>query len=488
MSATVVAATGRTTPLPRRDHRATLCALSVSAIAYGLLQCFAIPALPQIQRELHASANSVSWVLTAFLLTASVATPILGRLGDMYGKARVMLVALGLLAAGTFVSAIATAMPLFLAGRAVQGVSAGVFPLALGIIRDEFPPGKAAWGMGLYASLLGVGSGIGLVLAGPIVDGLGYHWLFWIPLLVTLLAALATWAFVPESPVRAPGRVDWLGGALLSGGLIAVLLAVSRTTSWGWASPQFAVLAALGVALLVAWVWSAARVAQPLVDMRMMRIRGVWTTDVVALLVGVGMYAAFILLPQYVQEPTSTGYGFGATVTQAGIYLLPMPVMLLVVGSLAGRVDHRIGARAALIASTVLSALGWAILIAAHDSPWEIYVSAGLIGAGNGLAFGAMPILITRSVSQGQTGVANGMNNVMRTIGGAVGGQIAATFLAHSAIGGHPGEHGYELAFLTGAVALGLAFVASVFVPRPPTGPPRAAAVQGAASRRARGR
>jgi MFS family permease len=452
-------------PIARGDHRVTLAALALSAIVYGLLQCFAIPALPEIERVLHASPNSASWVLTAFLISASVATPVLGRLGDMYGKERVLVIALLALCVGAAMSALAHSMSVLVAGRVLQGVSGGFFPLAFAIIRDEFPRDRVASGLGLMASLLGVGSGAGVVLAGPIVEGLGYQWLFWIPLIGAAVAAVATFALVPESPVKAGGRVDWIGGALMSLGLIALLLAVSRTTTWGWVSARTLGLAAVGLAGLVAWVAVDVRIRDPLVDMRMLRIRGVWTTNVVALLVGVGMFAAFILVPEFVQEPRSTGYGFGASITGGGIYLLPMTTMLLVVGSQAGRFERRIGPRATLIGAAVVSALAWLLLVVAHDQPWQIYLASGLVGIGNGLAFSAMPILITASVRQDETGVANGMNNVMRTIGGAIGGQIAATFLAHDLVRGMPAEHGYQLAFLMGAVALLVAVAVSLAVP-----------------------
>ena len=451
--------------LRRGNYRLTLFALSLGAIAYGLLQCFAIPALPEIQRELSASANSVSWVLTSFLISASVATPILGRLGDMYGKERMVLITLGILAAGTTVSALAGSMTVLLVGRALQGVSGGLFPLAFAIIRDEFPAEHVAGGLGLMSSLLGIGSAAGLVLAGPIVSGLGYHWLFWIPLMVVVVAAAATWLLVPESPVKTRGRIDWRGAALLSGGLVAVLLAVSRTTAWGWTSARTLGLAVTGVVLLAAWVAVERAHPDPLVDIRMLRRRAMWTANLVTALLGVGMYAAFILLPQYVQEPRSTGFGFGASITEAGLYILAMPVMLLLTGSQAAWFDRHLGPRRSLILATVLASGCWALLAVAHDKGWEIAVAAGLAGAGNGIALATLPILITRVVPQEQTGVANGMNNVMRTLGGAVGGQIAATLLAHSLIAGHPSEHGYTLAFAMGAVALALAFAASFAIP-----------------------
>lgn len=452
--------------LRRENRRYTLPVLSLSAIVYGLLQCFAIPALPEIQRRMHASPNAVSWVMTAFLIAAAVTTPFIGRLGDMYGKQRVLVLVLGVLVLGTLVSALANSIGVLVAGRALQGVSGGLFPLGFGIIRDGFPADMVARGVALLSSCLGIGSAIGLVLAGPIVSGLGYRWLFWIPLVIAAAAAITTRLFVPESVVKSGGRVDWIGAALLSGGLVAGLVGISRTSVSGWISWPTACTLAVGAGLLGLLVIVERNRPAPLIDMTVLRGRAVWPVNVAALLLGVGMYAAFILLPQYVQEPRSTGYGFGATVTQAGIYILPMPVMLMVTGTRTAWLTHRYGGRLTLVAAVVLCSASWLVVAVAHSSPWQIGLSAGLCGAGNGIALAVLPILITANVGSSQTGVANGLNNLMRLLGGAVGGQVAATLLASSVIRGQPSEHGYTLAFAMGAATLLLALLPALAIPR----------------------
>lgn len=432
----------------RQHPNVTLTVLALGGIAYALLQSLVAPALPDIQHSLHTSETAVGWILTAYLLSASVATPIAGRLGDMHGKERVLIVVLVLLAVGTLISAVADSIGTMVAGRVIQGAGGGIFPLAFAIVRDEFPPARVAGGIGLMSALLGIGGGLGVVLSGVIVDGLSYHWLFWFPLVAIVGAAIATWRFVPESPVKVPGRVNWLTTALMSTGLTAVLLAVSQAGEWGWGSPKTVGLAAFGLAVIVAWVAAELRSREPLVDMRMMAIRGVWTTNLVAFLLGVGMYSSFILLPQFVQAPTFTGYGFGASVTEAGLFLLPATMAILVVGQLAGRLEHRFGSKPPLIWGAIFAALSFILLCVAHSTPWEIYVSSGLLGVGIGLSFAAMANLIVQNVPQEQTGVATGMNTVTRTLGGAFGGQVAATLLAANlGIGDYPTEHGFALAF-----------------------------------------
>lgn len=448
------------------SHRLTLAVLSLGGIAYALLQSLVLPALPDIQDSLHVSEASVSWVLTAYLLSASVATPIAGRLGDMYGKQRVLIFVLGLLALGTLVSAVASSMGLLIAGRVIQGAGGGIFPLGFSIIRDEFPPERVAGGIGLMSSLLGIGGGAGVVLAGVVVGHLSYHWLFWLPLVAIVAAALATHRFVPESPIKASGHVNWLAAGLMSTGLVLVLLAITEATAWGWGSPKTIGMTVAGLIVVGVWVRVELRSREPLVDMAMMRIRGVWTTNLVALLVGVGMYSAFILLPQYVQEPADTGYGFGASVIAAGLFLAPSTVMMVLVGQLAGRLEHRFGSRLPLLAGAAFAASSFVLVTVARSQPWEIYVASTLLGIGIALAFAAMANLIVENVRQDQTGVATGMNTVMRTIGGAFGGQLAATLLAANlGASGLPTARGYTLAFAMCAVALLAAVAVGLAIP-----------------------
>ncbi len=452
----------------RRPHfQVTFTLLAVAGVAYALVQSLVAPALPDIQHALHTSVNSVSWVLTAYLLSASIATPLIGRLGDMHGKERLLVIVLVIFCVGTAISAVATSLTVMLIGRVAQGAAGGIFPLAFGIIRDEFPRERVAGAVGLMSALIGVGGGAGVVLAGPIVDHLSFHYLFWLPLIVLVPATIAVYLFVPESPVRVPGRVNWPGAALMSLGLGCVLVAVSESTVWHWLSVRTLGLLAVGVGLLVAWVWSEARSDEPLVDMRMMRIRGVWTTNAVAFLLGFGMYSSFILVPEYVETPGRSGYGFGASVTGAGLFLLPSTIAMLVFGAQTGRLERRFGSKPPLLAGAVVTTVAYAMLAFARGSRWEVYVATTLLGAGIGLAFAAMVNLIIENVGPGETGIATGMNTVTRTVGGAFGGSATASILA-STVGadGYASAHGFTAAFGACAAALALGAVVGIAIPQ----------------------
>jgi EmrB/QacA subfamily drug resistance transporter len=451
----------------RQHYGLTLAVLATAALSFALLQTMVVPALPAIQHEFGASPSTVSWVMTIYLLTASVATPIFGRMGDMFGKERLLVIVLLVLAAGTVVSAVSGSLAVLIAGRAIQGAGGAIFPLAFGIIRDEFPRERVGAGIGLISATFGIGGGAGLVLSGLIVDNLSYAWIFWLALVVILGAVVATFLFVPESPVKSPAKIDWGGAVLMAVGLSAVLLAVSEGNGWGWGSWRVLGLIVVGLAVLAAWARFELRVPQPMVDMHMMRLRGVWTTNVTALLVGFGMFGSFLLVPQLVQLPVSTGIGFGATVTQAGLYLLPSSVVMLFAGPAAGWLGARVGMRLPLLVGIALVGLGFVQLAVLHGEPWHVYVNSVLTGAGIGLSFASMATLVVDAVPQTQTGVATGMNTIMRSVGGALGAQIAASIVAaHVGAGGLPAESGFVLAFVISAGALALAFAAALLIPR----------------------
>ena len=451
----------------RRTHYwLTFAVLAVAVSSYSLMQSLTIPVLSEIERELNTDQNTVTWVLTAYLLSASVFTPIMGRLGDAFGKERLLVLSLVALAAGSLLAALATSIGVLIVARIIQGVGGGVLPLAFGIIRDEFPHHKVGGAVSVVSSLLAVGFGAGIVLAGPIVSGLGYHWLFWLPFIVTSIAAVASIVFVPESPVRTPGRISVLPAVLLSSWLVALLLALSEAPKWGWGSGRTIGLLVLAVVLVVAWIRVEQRADVPLIDMHMMRLPGVWTTNLVALLVGVGMYASFGFTPQFIQTPSASGYGFGSSVTESGLLMLPSAVATFVTGLVAASIARRIGPKVVVVFGSALAAGGMFMLAFFHDTKAEIAVSNAITGVGIGLAFACLAGLIVGAVPPEQTGVASGMNANIRTIGGSVGTAVMASIVtAHFLPSGFPEEIGYTAGFAVLGGALLLAAVAGLAIP-----------------------
>jgi EmrB/QacA subfamily drug resistance transporter len=445
----------------------TLATLGLAATSFSVMQSMVIPVLPTIQHELDTSENAVTWVLTGYLLSASVATPILGRLGDLRGKERVLVGVLITLAIGTLLAALAPTLALLVGARIVQGVGGALFPLAFGIIRDEFPEETVAGAIGFIAATLAVGGGLGIVLAGQIADHLDYHWLFWCGLPLILVAALAAYLFIPESPVRSPGRISWLGALWLSSWLVLLLLGVTEGSHLGWRSVIVLGLFGLATAAFVVWFLTERASANPLVDVRLMVQPAVWRTNLVALLFGFVLYASIQLTPLLLQTPTSTGYGFGASVAESGLLLLPQTTMVFLLGLLAGRISADMGSIRAMLLGSVLAAVAFVDIAIAHEHFWQPVVSSTVLGAGIGLTFSAMPNVIVEAVPPEQTGVATGMNANLRTIGGAIGGQVTASVLAASTVAGaYPANAGFTTSFSMLAVLALVSAVVAALIPR----------------------
>jgi EmrB/QacA subfamily drug resistance transporter len=454
--------------MEQRSHPTlTVAMLATAGMAYTVMAPAVNPALPTIQRDLHASETGITFLLTGYLLSASVGTGILGRLGDMLGKKRVLVWTMMILAAGTLLAGLAYSLPVLIAARVIQGVGGGIFPLSFGIIRDELPRERVPGAIGLLSSMLSIGGSIGLVIGGLVVEHLGWHALFWVPLAVTLVGLVVIWRWIPESPVRAPGRINWTAAALMSAGIATLLIGISKATDWGWGSPKTLGLIGIGLALCALWVRVESRSDEPLIDMQMMRLRGIWTINVVSFLLGAGMYALFFVLPQFLQQPESTGYGFGASIVQSGLYVTPTTIGVLLTGTSAGWVARRFGSRWATIVGSALGCVSLTLITVRHDSPWEVLLSMGIFGLGIGLSFAALGNLVVEAVDPHQTGAAGGMNTVLRLMGGAIGGQIAATFIAAN-IGedGHPELAGFVHSWALQALFLFVATLAALLVPR----------------------
>ncbi|WP_034509042.1 MFS transporter [Blastococcus sp. URHD0036] len=451
---------------PRARYQVTYAVLALGVVAFVLQQGLVAPVLSTLQRELGTTQADIAWVLTANFLATAVATPILGRLGDMVGKKRIFVLALGLVALGSLLAALATALPLMIAARLLQGCGGGVLPLAFGMIRDEFPSHRVPGAVGTISSLMAVGSALGVVLAGPIVDTLGYHGLFWVPLVLVVIAAVAAHFVIPESRSRPGGTLNPLAAVLLSAWLVCLLLAISQAPKWGWSSPTVVGLLVAAVVLLALWVTVESRARQPLVDMRMMRVRGVWTANVVGFLFGAAMYSGFAFIPQFLQTPVISGYGLGASITVSGLVLLPQSAASFSTGLASGRLARRFGSKNLLMAGALSTAVGFALIAFVNDSLWEVSLICVLMGIGFGLAFSAMANLVVAAVPPTQTGVASGMNTNIRTIGGSIGTAVlAGVVTAGATASGLPQESGYQAAFLLASGGLLLAAVAGLLIP-----------------------
>jgi EmrB/QacA subfamily drug resistance transporter len=450
----------------RSNYWLTFAVLAAATASFSLLQSLLNPVLPTIQHDLHTTQSAVTWVITGWLLSAAIATPLLGRAGDMIGKRRALLIVLGAVIIGDLLAALAPTLGILIVARLIQGLGGAIFPLAFGIVRDEFPARRVSSAVGAISAIIAVGGGLGVVLAGPIVGALGWRWLFWIPMAVTAVVGIFAAVIVPESPSRPGGRVNLGGAALLAGWLVAVLLPLSEANTWGWSSPLTIGLFVLAAVLIAVWIRVEYVSANPVIDMRMMRLPTIWTTNLVALLFGAGMFATYAFLPQFTQTPTSTGYGLGATVTESGLLLLPMLVTMAVTGFLSGPIAPYLSFRLQLALGSAVIAVAAILFVVLHSAPWEVALASGIFGLGLGIAYSAMSSLIVQGVPSHQTGAASGMSVNIRTIGGAIGTAVVSSIVTSSTDArGLPLESAYTTAFIVLAGFSMAAFVASFLVP-----------------------
>ena len=453
----------------RQHYNVTLGVLALAGLAYALQQTMILPALPSLQRDLHTSTAWATWLFTAFLLVSAVATPVLGKLGDQYGKERFLLVSLLVFFVGCVAAIFAWNIWSLIAFRAVQGFGGAVFPLSFAIVFDEFPAEKVGAGVGLVSAILGIGGGLGLVLSGALVDYASWRWLFIVGAVFVGVAAIGVWRFVPESPIKTPSKIDGVGAVLLSATLIALLLGMTEGPSWGWGSSRVTGLFVVSAVLAFLWVRTELRVEAPMVDIRMIMQHTVLFTNLTAIFTGFAMFGAFVLLPSFMQTHRggNVHYGFGLSPTATGLYLLPGGLLGFIAGPVAGRLGTRYGSRLPLILGMILAACGIASLALFHAHPLEISLGMVFIGIGVPFAFAAMAKLIVDAVRPSETGVATGMNTVMRTIGSVIGGQVGAAIVSADTIGGShvPAESAFVAAFwVSAAIAVVGAGLAS-FIP-----------------------
>lgn len=440
--------------------------LSLGGLSFAVLQSLVAPALGTIGTDLGVATTDASWILTAYLLAASVLTPIFARLGDMVGKRRIIIVVLVLLLLGTVLAALAPNLGVLIVARVLQGAAGAVMPLSIGIVRDELPKERVSVTIGLLSAIFGIGAGVGIVTAGPIVEALSWHWLFWLPAVLVAIALLGAIFGIPESPIKTPGRLDLVGTAVLSVGLVSLLLAIGEGQNWGWGDGKTVGLLVLGAVAVAAFVVIELRVEEPLIDVRLFAHRGVWTAHVVALAFGFAMFGTFILVPTLLQLPSALGYGFGKTVTEAGLYLLPTVVAMIVSGVVAGIVIRKVGPKLPMIAGAVSVIAAFVIPALGHAEEWQILVSGVLTGIGIGMALAATSNAIVESVPASQTGEAISANTVIRTIGSSIGTAVIAALLSSQITAqGAPTDAGFTVGFWASAAVGALALLAALVAP-----------------------
>jgi EmrB/QacA subfamily drug resistance transporter len=445
--------------------------LAFAGIVVALMQTLVIPLVPELPKLLGASASDATWAVTATLLAAAVATPVVGRLGDMYGKRRMLLTSLLLLVAGSVLCAFSDSLTPMIVGRALQGLAAGVIPLGISIMRDELPAERLGTAIALMSASLGVGGALGLPAAALIADHASWHTLFWTSAVLGALATALVLTLVPESKVRTGGRFDLVGAAGLSAALICLLLAISKGADWGWTSAQTLGLLAAAVTVLLLWGWWELRTGEPLVDLRTTARRQVLFTNLASAMFGFSMFAMSLVLPQLLQMPKATGYGLGQSMLAAGLVMAPSGLVMMAMAPLGARISNAKGPKVTLMLGAVIVAAGYGLGIGLMSAIWHLVLMSCVIGAGIGFAYASMPALIMGAVPITETAAANSFNTLMRSIGTSISSAVAGVVLAHmtTTFGttALPSQNGFRVVMAVGAGAALLAFALAAFLSRP---------------------
>ena len=455
----------------RPEDHGLVFVLASAGIVMSLCQSLVIPLLGRLPEILNTSPSNAAWVVTVTLLSGAVVGPVVGRLGDLYPKKNVLIGCTAVMVVGSVICALATSLWPMLIGRGLQGMGIGVIPVGIAAMRESLPPVRLAPSISLMSSSLGVGGALGLPAAAALAELGAWQWMFWGSAVLGLLVMSMMMLILHRGPAAKPdGTLDLVGAVGLAVALVALLLAVSKGADWGWTSGLTLGLGA--VATVVFGVWGAwvLRVRSPLVDLRVAARPPVLVTNIATILIGVGMYAQLLIVPQILQLPVATGYGLGQSMIAMGLWIAPGGVAMMLVSPLSGRLITDRGPKLTLALGALVIAAGYGAALVLMGSTWGLMISAIIMSSGVGLAYGAMPSLILESVPHSEMGSANSFNALMRSIGTSVSAAVIGVVLAQMSVESHglliPTEQGLRVALtLGGGVALLSAIVASVIPP-----------------------
>ena len=459
-------------PQPSRRTGGVVAALALAGTVAAIMQTLVTPLIAELPRILHTSSSNAAWVITVTLLVGGVCVPVSGRLGDLVGKRRMMLICVVPLVIGSLVCALSTSVVPMIVGRGLQGMGMGMIPLGIALLRDVLPAEKLSGSIALVSASMGIGGAIGLPLAAAVAQYADWQLLFWGSAALAVIVGVLIFVVVPDVPAGAKGqRFDAIGAIGLAIGLVALLLAISKGADWGWASGTTLALFAVAVLALPAWGRWELRTRDPLIDLRTTARPRVLITNAASVLIGVGMYSFMLIAPQLLQFPKATGFGLGQSMLAAGLWIAPGGIMMMVISPLGGKLINARGPKLALTCGAVVMAAGYALALPLMGTAWGIMLSGIVINSGVALAYGSMPALIMSSVPLSETAAANGFNTLMRSLGTTIGSAVIGVVLAHMTItlGGYTlaSENGFRTGLLIGCgVALVSAAVAS-FIPAP---------------------
>ena len=454
----------------RPSDRAIIATLALSGLIVAFMQTLVTPVIPELPQLLDTTSADASWVLTSTLLAAAISTPISGRLGDMYGKRRILILLLAIMIVGSVISALSFTLIPMIVGRVLQGIGLGVISLAISVLRDVVHPKAMGGAVALTSATLGVGGAVGLPISAIIAQNTDWHWLFWLAAVLGAVAVTLVATIVPVSTLRTGGRFDF-GGALGFGvGLVGILLGVSKGSTWGWTSPLTLILLIGGVVVLVLWAFYELRVGEPLIDLRVAARRPVLLTNLASISVGFAFFITTAALPTLLEAPTTTGVGLGQSLIIASLCLAPLGLVMFLLSPVAARLSNSRGPRTSLILGGAIVAVSFAIGYFFFQEVWQVILVSTLVGVGVGFAYAAMPTLIMHAVPPSETAAANGLNSVMRTLGSTVAATVVGVILSSDFVVSDgiaiPTADAFRTVFVMGVGVMLAGVIIAYFIPR----------------------
>ncbi|MER5275767.1 MFS transporter [Streptomyces sp. NPDC002809] len=446
--------------------------LAFAGIVAAITQTLVVPLIAELPELLGTSTSNASWVITATLLAAAVATPVAGRLGDMFGKRRMLLVSLVPLVAGSVVCALSSSVVPMIVGRGLQGLGMGVVPLGISLLRDVVPAEKLGSSIAIMSASMGVGGALGLPFAAAIAENSSWRVLFWVVAALALAVGALIWFLVPaDAESRAAQHFDVLGAIGLGIALICLLLGVSKGADWGWGSGTTLGLLAASVVILLVWGRWELRTTDPLVDLRVTARPQILLTNAASVLIGFSMYAQSLVVPQLFQLPEGTGYGLGQSMLAMGLWMAPSGLMMMAMSPVGAKLSAAKGPKVTLAIGALIISLGYGLAVPMIDggSTWSLLAVTLVCNTGVGFAYGAMPALIMGAVPQSETASANSFNTLMRSIGSSLSAAVIGVVMAQMTtdFGGHAltSAGGFRAAMLIGCGIALAAAVLAVLIP-----------------------
>lgn len=417
-----------------QSPNAVVAALFVALTAATFESAMLYAALPTLIRE-FGDPVTAGWLVTIHMVIGSGTCIVVGRFGDMRGRKGVIMALIAIAAAGSVMSAVTADFAIVLVGRALQGFSIGVMPLAMSVLRDTQPPARLPVAVGLMTTAQGLGVAIGLVLGGWIVDNFNWHMLFAFSALLLVLAWIAVWLMVPAQPgVPAKGRIDWVEGLLPVPGISTMLLGIALSKDRGWLDAQVIGLILVGILIIAYWARRSLRAKEPFIDLRILAIRNIAVVNGMAVLLGMGTMQIVFLFSTFMQAPSWTMAGLGFSATVAGLAKLPSNILAFFAGPISGLLMTKFGYRLPVIAGALLAAAGWILALPLPETLLGVIVLLCIISFGTSALNAAMPTIIVTSAPEGRTSEAIGTMSVIRGMASAIGVQLIAVLLASDMI------------------------------------------------------